>query len=686
MTSDVHLKYRPDIDGLRALAVLAVVGFHSFPKYVWGGFVGVDIFFVISGYLISTILLKGLVGGSFSFLNFYAKRIKRIFPALVVVAFSCLAFGWLVLMPDEFVHLGKHVAGGMGFISNFLLWGETSYFDKSSDLKPLLHLWSLSIEEQFYILWPLILFAAWRVRLGVGKLVLALMLASLAHSVFNTYYHPATAFYWPSSRAWELLLGAYLASIKISEPEGMRLKGKGIELCSGLGFLFIAIALLGFDKRSLFPGWRALLPTLGTFLIIYAGPHAWLNRKLLSRPPLVFVGLISYPLYLWHWPFFSFARIVQSIEPYPKVKLTLVALSFLLAWLTYILVERPIRNSRTGKVPVALFILAILVGGIGLGVYREGGFLSNFHLSAAQKIELEVFLGRHLHAITPDGPNERDELLWTSRGYDYSRECLAKFSINGYDDKCLISHLDQEPTVALIGDSHANSLFFGFERYFKLQSRGRENLVMFGRGGCLPFWDVISEDRGIGPPSKCKELMNGLIEYVSKSKTVHTVILANRGSFYLSGGRIIGTKSERDRIDLAELYEQQLRVTVGILLAAKKRVVLAIDYPELGIDPHRCIRRPLADAPELKFCGAAKAEIDERMRKYRALMRRVLADFPALEYVSFTSVYCDSKNCVAMKNGTLLFRDTDHLSHAGSIYFGDKIHIKKAAYARDDEL
>jgi peptidoglycan/LPS O-acetylase OafA/YrhL len=203
--------YRPDIDGLRALAVLSVVCFHAWPEALRGGFVGVDVFFVISGYLISRIIIEALECGTFNFAGFYSRRILRIFPSFIVVLVACYAFAWFVLLPDEFELLGKHVAAGAGFISNIVLWSESGYFDVASELKPLLHLWSLGIEEQFYIFWPILLYVAWRLRVDRLYLIAAVLIASFTANVILVRIDPVATFYSPFTRAWELLLGSVLA-------------------------------------------------------------------------------------------------------------------------------------------------------------------------------------------------------------------------------------------------------------------------------------------------------------------------------------------------------------------------------------------------------------------------------------------------------------------------------------------
>ncbi len=369
--------YRPDIDGLRALAVLAVVFFHAFPARMPGGFIGVDVFFVISGYLISGIIFKELAGGEFSFIHFYSRRARRIFPALFLVLLASCAVGWVVLLADEYALLGKHVAAGAGFIQNLVLWAESGYFDQAADLKPLLHLWSLGVEEQFYIFWPLILWVLVKQRLNMLAALLVFTALSFALCVVLTLTHQTAAFYSPLTRFWEFLLGAGLAwqAAHHRQPAGDNVQDSIKNWLSVLGLVLIAVALLVLDKTSHFPGAWALLPVVGASLLIYAGPQAVVNRVLLANRLMVYCGLISYPLYLWHWPLLSFGRILENQGLGAWVRLALVVLAALLAWATYLLIERPIRlrlNKRP-SVTWALTLLMVGIGGYGYWVYQQGG-------------------------------------------------------------------------------------------------------------------------------------------------------------------------------------------------------------------------------------------------------------------------------------------------------------------------
>src|SRR5215471_5754383 len=368
--------YRADIDGMRAVAIIVVVLFHAFPTKVHGGFVGVDIFFVISGYLISGIILRSVAAGGFDFLLFYARRVKRLFPALALVFAASLAFGWFALFPEELKHLGQHMAAGAAFVGNFLLWTEAGYFDSASELKPLLHLWSLAIEEQFYLIFPLTIWAMWRARIRTLPVLVVLILISFTLNVIIVAIDPVAAFFLPHTRFWELLAGALLAALEISrgaraEPDARRWK----ELWSSLGLLLVVAAAFGINRNKAFPGFWALFPVVGTWLLIWSGPDTWVSRKILAVRPMVWIGSISYPLYLWHWPLFSFARIVASDTPSPEARTALEACSVALAWLTYRFVERPIRLGPTSALKVGSLCFLVSVAGIvGYVAYANGGF------------------------------------------------------------------------------------------------------------------------------------------------------------------------------------------------------------------------------------------------------------------------------------------------------------------------
>ncbi|MDR0466082.1 MAG: acyltransferase, partial [Deltaproteobacteria bacterium] len=456
------LAYRPDIDGLRAFAVLAVVGFHAFPATLKGGFIGVDVFFVISGYLISGILLNDLQQGTFSLWNFYSRRIRRIFPALLVVLAAVLIFGWFALFPDEYLALGMHVFGGAAFSANFLLWREAGYWDVAAKAKPLLHLWSLGIEEQFYVVFPLLLFLCAKKHFRIATIVICLCILSFLDNLY-CMPDPTVNFYNPLARAWELLSGAALCALmRHPSANGCYLKldaltawiiykkeqendGRSLGLVLAvLGVILLGCALLVVRESRPFPGLQALLPVLGTTLLIAAGSSNPVSRHLFANRLAVFTGLVSYPFYLWHWALISYAFIINGgLDASTRlVRVGLVITSFVLAVLTYFLVEKPIRFgvwARQGKV-YALIAGMLVMGTLGAVVRHEQGFPAR----SAVKSAVEALSHTRWPETTP---------------YVGAKACRKRFA-NHYPN-CLLAE-DAAHTVAILGDSMANAHFPGF--------------------------------------------------------------------------------------------------------------------------------------------------------------------------------------------------------------------------------
>jgi peptidoglycan/LPS O-acetylase OafA/YrhL len=363
--------YRPDIDGLRAIAVLLVLFYHVFPNSITGGFIGVDIFFVISGYLISGIILNALNENRFSFKDFFFRRIKRIYPVLMLVLFTSYFLGWFFLMPKEFKELNKHILGGVGFVANFTLWQDSGYFDSLPELKPLMHLWSLGIEEQFYLVWPLSLFILWKFH---SKYIFFFVFAIILSFITNIFFiknYPEAVFYFPFTRFWELMMGSLLALLALKKR--IQLSKRVENVLSFLGFLFILIATIKLSKHSSFPGWWAILPTIGSVFIIQS-QNSWLNKKILSNKIAVWIGLISYPLYLWHWLIISFTYFVIGDLPYKLDRIGIIVVSFLVAWFSFRYVESPIRHAKkSGKIVLNLISVSFIIGILSFSSFKLNG-------------------------------------------------------------------------------------------------------------------------------------------------------------------------------------------------------------------------------------------------------------------------------------------------------------------------
>lgn len=466
-TAPDHPAYRPDIDGLRAVAVISVVLFHADPDLLRGGFVGVDIFFVISGFLISSIIAGGLARGSFTYREFYRRRVRRIFPALVLVLAACLVAGWFLLLASDYRALGWQTLGGAGFVSNLLLWREAGYFDTASEYKPLLHLWSLAIEEQFYIVWPVVLAVVWRRRWRPLPVLGALALMSFAANVLGIAEHPSATFFAPWTRAWELIAGAWLALAMQQRPEWF---ARGREWRSGLGAVLVLVAITATSREKAFPGWWALLPVLGAALLISAGPQARVNRALLSHRLAVWFGHISYPLYLWHWPLLALALTANHYTPLSDAtRIGLVLLAVLLAWLTTRFIETPIRQAPQRPVAPLLGVYVAIAALAGAVVLADGLPRRGVHDD-----EVRVFLDRYakLHKFgLSEAYEERCDFYdWPTGG--------RKPAI---DPACTATQPGR-PVYLLWGDSHAQALAHGIRRGLS----PAVDLAVVATSGCTP--------------------------------------------------------------------------------------------------------------------------------------------------------------------------------------------------------
>lgn len=443
MTGRRSIPYRADLDGLRGVAVLLVILHHAFPAALPAGFVGVDVFFVLSGYLITGIVRADLsVAGArrLAVLGaFYARRVRRIFPSLLVVLATCLALGAGFVLPASFAELAQHAAASAGFCLNLVLASQVGYFASDALQRPLLHLWSLGIEEQFYLVWPLLLIALATRRERLVPLTVFLAALSFFANVTKPEATAAIAFYLPHLRGWELLLGAVLALARpdaaANDAGGRRVR----EFLSGAGGALLVAGLVFIKPAASFPDWRGLLPTLGTVCLIGAGPDGHFNRFLANRV-LVGLGLISYPLYLWHWPLLVFApTLLPGVGYAPSVA---VALALPLAWLTHRFVENPLRHGDGGRRKVL-----VLVGGMAAlaamaGAIRRGAGFPNRFPPFIRDVSAQ--------AVVDHGRDWRRGVGYLDFGQDES--CFAR------DPTPM---LPQRRTLYLWGDSHAAQLYPG---------------------------------------------------------------------------------------------------------------------------------------------------------------------------------------------------------------------------------
>ena len=663
-----HPSYRPDIDGLRAVAVLSVVGFHAFPMWMRGGFIGVDIFFVISGFLISSVIFESLERGTFSFAEFYARRIRRIFPALVLVLAACYVMGWFALLPAEYAQLGKHIAAGAGFISNIVFWGEAGYFDNAAETKPLLHLWSLGIEEQFYIVWPLLVWAAWRRRLNLLTLAVVLVFLSFALNVREVGRDAVATFYAPHTRVWELLCGSVLAWLALYGKglgAGLRrwidgwlvrivyrqpAEADGRTLSSVLALVGGGLLAWGFwriSKEVAFPGVWALVPVLGAVAIIAAGPRAWVNRVVLSNRVAVWFGLISYPLYLWHWPLLSLARIVEGGVPGRTIRIGAVVLSVLLAWLTYRWLERPMRTAVRGRLKVvALVALMVVVGYTGYNAYQRDGL--PFRLKQMRQVA---------ELLSRPPPGSGEEMIWCQERFPELSRLLPEVT-----GGCALS-APSAPTVAFIGDSHAGHyLVDGIEQVF-------HDDVLMGMGyvRCLPFAHAEFMTGG------CQQAFSGVLDFLENQPSIKMVIIAGYWSYLMAGD--IEAQGDNWRIlrqpTAAQIasFKDNATQFLSRVLASGKRVILLRDVPDLGFDVRQCFDvRPLRLTPtqRVRDCWIDEGAYRQRVRRVEQALDELLAQLPAVETFDPRPLLCRDGRCHASDGQLPYYFDGDHLNPHGA--------------------
>jgi peptidoglycan/LPS O-acetylase OafA/YrhL len=611
-----ELAYRADVDGLRAIAVLAVIGFHANPSFMPGGFAGVDVFFVISGFLISSLILAGLKGGSFSFAEFYARRIRRLFPALIVVLLATWVLGWFILPPTEYAELGRHTLAGAGFAANILNYAEAGYFDLPAAAKPLLHLWSLGVEEQFYIVFPALLLLLWRYKVMTSWLVL-IGLVSFALNIALVRSHPSFTFYLPLTRFWEFIAGALLAvahvhgrtfALPMQSASALALR----DVSAAIGMLLI-LAGISFAREDAFPGWWALLPVLGTFLIIGAGSQAWLNRAVLAHPKLVFVGLISYPLYLWHWPLLVLARTAirndQGNEYLRTTAIIAVGLTFLLSWLTYRFIERPVRARRSGytarRTTAALGASLAIIAVVGFAIAQIGG------LTIRYPKEVQALL-TPLAAGADDPPADE-----------------SKNSVG--------------PKLLVYGDSHAHHLLAGLRL---LQNERSFRLSLAGWGwGCAPLEDIKPNDQ-----DKCRKLAAENAALFSELKP-DIVIIGAAWPQYKHLERISDTLRAFQQTGVSRI------VVIGSVPAWPQPPQIML-YKAYRADPRHGVPDRL-----LGFDTRTVA-VDRQLRDITSRL--------GVDYISAYDALCNEHGCLVRLGDTakdIVQVDLTHFSAAGSSFF-----------------
>ncbi len=640
-----HPSYRPDIDGLRAIAVLLVVVHHAFPEVLKGGFIGVDLFFVISGFLISSIIFQNLQRDTFSFLDFYKRRVKRIFPALSLILITSFVYGWFVLLPDEYKQLGKHMAAGAAFVSNFAFWSESSYFDSGSKVKPLLHLWSLGVEEQYYIFWPLFVWFVWKKKFNLLKVCVTLLVLSLLTNIILTKINPVAAFYSPATRFWELLMGSILAYMKMHHLSWLQLIKPRFKVISPFvagrqnqtvvnaalnngaawtGALLLVVGVALISPASRFPGTWALFPTLAAYLMISAGPQTWFNRHVLSNRWLVWIGLISFPFYLWHWPLLVLAE-ARSGELETATKLGLIALSILLSWLTYRFIERPIRFGKGWQNSSALLCgILLTIAILGGLTYQRNGFGFRY----------PQFIQALLYNQPKLADGWRSGTCILEQGHpssEFSADCVDK---------------GKRPLLFLWGDSHAAALYPGLKH---LQDTGAYTFGIAQRTGavCPP---ILGDAR-----PWCNEINTSSFKLIEELKP-EIVMMYAYWSHGLDGKGGLGGLYDLSKLDATVAALKQLGVKKIILMGPTPywRNSLPHNIVETWKKAKTITKPPLRMTYGDFGLVAALPIYDQQMR---AIAKRL-----AISYISGVDYLCNDDGC--------LTRDSEDGVKVASVDYG----------------
>lgn len=638
------MEYRKEIDGLRAIAVLPVIFYHAGFKVFQGGFIGVDVFFVISGYLITNIILSDMNKGKFSIVTFYERRARRILPALFLVMLCCIPFAWLWLTPNHLKDFSQSLTAVSIFSSNIFFWLGSGYFDTASELKPLLHTWSLAVEEQYYLFFPLFLMMLWRLRKRcIFGALMFVGLISLMLAQWGAYNKPSGTFYLLPTRAWELAIGALIAFYflyRSDQATFIRSYKKLSEIFGLLGFLLICYATFAFNKATPFPSLYALIPTVGTGLIIIFSSSETVVGRFLGIKPMVGIGLISYSAYLWHQPLFVFARYKKLSEPGVVLLLILSFSSLLLAYLSWRYVEKPFRDKELiGKSKIFVFAVLGSLFFITIGVV---GHTTDGFAGKLEKTQLDIL--DHTHYKRDKYSREGVCFLHPDQGYEqFSRQCYE---------------ITTDKKIMIWGDSHAASLYYGLTSQY-------EEAIQITASGCPP---IIGAD-----PAKrksCKDI-SYFAEKIINDYKPYIVFMHANWKLYMEW-----TGHDHNLLIL-ELNQTIQKVKS---ISPNTKIVLIGGVPQwgLGLPQQLLSRKTLNDlnvynrAKYLQLDGGiykAIVDIDSTLAK--------VSEQNSINFISPINLMCVNDECPAILSESpsivLTAWDYGHLTAEGSVFLAKKI-------------
>ena len=640
------MKYRAEIDGIRAVAVIPVILFHAGFEHFRGGFVGVDVFFVISGYLITTIILSEKEQGSFSLVRFYERRARRILPALFLVMFVSLPFAWLWLWPSDMKDFSQSLIAVSTFSSNLLFWRETGYWGTANELKPLLHTWSLAVEEQYYILFPLFLMLLWKLRKRwiLSSLIVSAIL-SLVLAQWGAYNKPEATFFLLPTRGWELVIGASLAFFALYRKQTIRvlLSNQFVnELLGLVGLFMIGYAVFAFDSNVPFPSFYTLIPTLGTGLIIlFSSPSTFVGR-LLGTKVLVGIGLISYSAYLWHQPLFAFARQRSPTEPSELVRSALAVLSFLLAYLSWRYVEMPFRNRET--VSRKLIFSFAVIGSvvfivIGLVGHLADGFDDRVNNNGLTLKSIEKKL---------------------TVNYGLSHTCDGDFTLS---PDCRTS---DEPEIVVWGDSYAMHLVKGI-----MASNPDAKIIQMTQSACGPFFDIapVTPTLPLSRGKSCLEFTEKVREWLQANTTVKYAVVSSPFSHYFSQDTKFLLRSDDLVPTNLDLATKELKKTLDELEAMGISPIVFSPPPANGLNLGQCLAKAEWTGVNLDACNFQVDKMSEARVNVYKFLEKIQTNY---RVVRLDKLICENSLCVTHFDSTFVFRDDGHFSLEGSAEAGKR--------------
>ncbi|MNJ21238.1 O-acetyltransferase OatA [compost metagenome] len=651
------MKYRPEIDGLRAISVIAVLLFHIGASSFTGGFVGVDVFFVISGFLITSIIRKEIEANSFSIASFYDRRIRRIFPALLTMIGSTIVFGFFILLPGEYQKLGISAVYSVASISNFFFFNNTGYFDAAAQTMPLLHTWSLAVEEQFYFGLPLLLLALFGIslkRFSAPVIGIALItIGSFTWGIFGIQTDPKAAFFLPQYRVWELGIGALLAFVSTRSREAV--PRWVLEALPMAGIALISYAVLTFSEKEPFPGFKALIPTIGAALILYQAGASNLVNKLLQLQPAPFIGKISYSLYLWHWPVIVYWQTYAGKSELSNAEtFGITCLSLIIAWLSWRFIEQPFRKlqvRRVASIGLGLTV-ALFVGALGFTVNKLDGFparISSDSLALTSKDKMWEYT---CPQAVPNGP---------AQGY-----CAV-----GADWATADTH------GVIWGDSHAEHFLPILDSAAK---QAGVSIILIR--SCAPMFgtEAVQAYFPLGPTFQeyCTGRRTETIKLLNSMPDIKLVILAAAWSSYPM--RLYTPEEGHEKIAKwlvkpvfspeANTHGQPLlKLSLNSLISEiginDRRISIIGDVPNINFDPVACayskqqslLREDCTNRVRL----IPRSEFDYRQSETMSTLRSLKSSSPAVDVLIPGDYLCSNKGCTTYIDGVFIYRDSDHI-------------------------